>query len=56
MNPGVGLGELGVVMWFVLCGCIHMFFEGMFVCFKGQDEGDRGVQLCQKNGHKGLDS
>jgi zinc transporter ZupT len=28
MNSGLPATELITVMWFVLCGCIHLFFEG----------------------------
>ncbi|KAF2261777.1 EBP-domain-containing protein [Lojkania enalia] len=30
LRPGVSKGDLVTVMWFVLCGCIHLFFEGYF--------------------------
>lgn len=29
VRPGIGWGEVGVVTWFVVCGCIHLGFEGM---------------------------
>lgn len=28
VNPRLPTTELLTVMWFVLCGCIHFFFEG----------------------------
>ena len=28
VNPRLPTTELITVMWFVLCGCIHFFFEG----------------------------
>jgi cholestenol delta-isomerase len=28
MNSSLPATELITVMWFVLCGCIHLFFEG----------------------------
>lgn len=31
-------GELRVVMWFVVCGCVHLGFEGRFF-FGGVDGG-----------------
>ncbi|KAK6579809.1 hypothetical protein PZA11_007517 [Diplocarpon coronariae] len=31
LNPRLGPGDLGLVVWFVLCGSIHLFFEGYFV-------------------------
>ncbi|KAH0410963.1 Emopamil-binding protein, partial [Aureobasidium melanogenum] len=30
VNPRLPATELMTVMWFVLCGCIHLFFEGYF--------------------------
>ncbi|ORY13417.1 EBDP4, emopamil-binding protein [Clohesyomyces aquaticus] len=30
LRPHVSTGDLLTVMWFVLCGCIHSFFEGYF--------------------------
>ncbi|THY68812.1 Emopamil-binding protein [Aureobasidium pullulans] len=30
VNPRLPTSELLTVMWFVLCGCIHLFFEGYF--------------------------
>ncbi|KAI4748723.1 Emopamil-binding protein [Aureobasidium sp. EXF-12298] len=30
VNPRLPTTELITVMWFVLCGCIHLFFEGYF--------------------------
>ncbi|KAK7569644.1 Emopamil binding protein-domain-containing protein [Phyllosticta citricarpa] len=30
-RPEVTKTELVTVLWFVLCGCLHMFFEGFFV-------------------------
>lgn len=30
IRPNVSFGDLTTVMWFVLCGCIHLFFEGYF--------------------------
>jgi cholestenol delta-isomerase len=37
VNPGISRGKLLTAMWFMLCGCIHLFFEGtsagiVFVC------------------------
>lgn len=28
VNPRLPTNELLTIMWFVLCGCIHLFFEG----------------------------
>lgn len=28
-RPDLSTGEHATVLWFVLCGCIHLFFEGM---------------------------
>lgn len=30
VRPNVGKGDLVTMLWFVLCGCIHLFFEGYF--------------------------
>ena len=30
LRPNVSTVDLSTVMWFVLCGCIHLFFEGYF--------------------------
>jgi cholestenol delta-isomerase len=30
VNPRLPATELMTVMWFVLCGCIHLFFEGEY--------------------------
>ncbi|KAJ6107996.1 Bcebp4 [Penicillium sp. IBT 18751x] len=30
IHPKVSNGDLWTIMWFVLCGCIHLFFEGYF--------------------------
>ncbi|KAJ5238616.1 hypothetical protein N7468_003235 [Penicillium chermesinum] len=30
VQPKIGSGDLLTVMWFVLCGFIHLFFEGYF--------------------------
>ncbi|UNI17567.1 Cholestenol Delta-isomerase [Purpureocillium takamizusanense] len=30
VRPGLPLTELLIAFWFVLCGCIHLFFEGYF--------------------------
>ncbi|KAI5209571.1 Emopamil-binding protein [Aureobasidium subglaciale] len=30
VNPRLSTTEVSTVMWFVLCGCIHLFFEGYF--------------------------
>ncbi|KAF2659998.1 Emopamil-binding protein [Lophiostoma macrostomum CBS 122681] len=30
LRPNVTTADLATVMWFVLCGCIHLFFEGYF--------------------------
>lgn len=32
MRPSMGNGEMLVAMWFALCGCIHLFFEGERAC------------------------
>jgi cholestenol delta-isomerase len=29
VRPGLPTSELLTVLWFVLCGCIHLFFEGI---------------------------
>jgi cholestenol delta-isomerase len=29
VQPGISKGKLYTAMWFMLCGCIHLFFEGM---------------------------
>lgn len=29
-RPKASTGDLATIMWFVLCGCIHSFFEGYF--------------------------
>lgn len=31
VRPSISNGELATILWFVLCGCIHTFFEGYFV-------------------------
>ena len=30
IRPRLSGSDLGVIMWFVMCGCIHSFFEGYF--------------------------
>lgn len=30
IRPTLSSGDLSAIMWFVLCGCIHSFFEGYF--------------------------
>jgi cholestenol delta-isomerase len=30
LRPNASTGDLATIMWFVLCGCIHSFFEGYF--------------------------
>ncbi|KAH8728131.1 Emopamil binding protein-domain-containing protein [Phaeosphaeriaceae sp. PMI808] len=30
IRPSLSNGDLATIMWFVLCGCIHSFFEGYF--------------------------
>jgi hypothetical protein len=30
IRPTLSNGDLATIMWFVLCGCIHSFFEGYF--------------------------
>ncbi|KAF2792489.1 EBDP4, emopamil-binding protein [Melanomma pulvis-pyrius CBS 109.77] len=30
LRPNVSVSELITVLWFTLCGCIHLFFEGYF--------------------------
>lgn len=32
VRPTMSRGELLTVLWFVLCGCIHTFFEGYGMC------------------------
>ncbi|KAI4789551.1 Emopamil-binding protein [Aureobasidium sp. EXF-8845] len=39
MNSGLPATELITVMWFVLCGCIHLFFEGYFAYNHGNMAG-----------------
>jgi cholestenol delta-isomerase len=29
VQPGISKGKLLTAMWFMLCGCIHLFFEGI---------------------------
>jgi cholestenol delta-isomerase len=29
-RPNASNGDVSIMMWFVLCGCIHSFFEGYF--------------------------
>ena len=29
-RPNASTGDVSIMMWFVLCGCIHSFFEGYF--------------------------
>jgi cholestenol delta-isomerase len=29
VQPGISRGKLLTAMWFMLCGSIHLFFEGM---------------------------
>ena len=36
INPRLPVTELITVMWFVLCGCIHLFFEGNEVILSGE--------------------
>lgn len=31
VRPGLPCSELATILWFVLCGCIHLFFEGYYV-------------------------
>jgi cholestenol Delta-isomerase len=31
LNPSLTKFEEATVMWFSICGCIHIFFEGYFV-------------------------
>lgn len=38
INPTLPTTELITVMWFVLCGCIHLFFEGMKVMLCGEQK------------------
>lgn len=35
VNPRLPATEMITVMWFVLCGCIHLFFEGKKVALNG---------------------
>ncbi|KAF1844471.1 Emopamil-binding protein [Cucurbitaria berberidis CBS 394.84] len=30
LRPNASTGDLATIMWFVMCGCIHSFFEGYF--------------------------
>lgn len=30
LRPNASTGDLTTIMWFVMCGCIHSFFEGYF--------------------------
>lgn len=30
VRPNASTADLITIMWFVLCGCIHLFFEGYF--------------------------
>ncbi|KAF2874003.1 Emopamil binding protein-domain-containing protein [Massariosphaeria phaeospora] len=30
LRPRMSTGDLFTILWFVLCGCIHLFFEGYF--------------------------
>ncbi|KAI1085079.1 Emopamil-binding protein [Whalleya microplaca] len=30
VRPDISNGDLWIAMWFMLCGCIHLFFEGYF--------------------------
>ncbi|KAJ5934720.1 hypothetical protein N7466_004267 [Penicillium verhagenii] len=30
IQPKISSGDLWTILWFVLCGCIHLFFEGYF--------------------------
>jgi len=32
VRPTMSRGELLTILWFVLCGCIHTFFEGYGTC------------------------
>jgi cholestenol delta-isomerase len=38
VNPRLSTTELITVMWFVLCGCIHLFFEGKEVVLSGKQK------------------
>ncbi|KAM0480907.1 hypothetical protein ACHAPX_003795 [Trichoderma viride] len=29
-RPSMAAGEVSIALWFALCGCIHLFFEGYF--------------------------
>jgi len=31
VRPGLPASELLTLLWFMLCGCIHLFFEGYYV-------------------------
>ncbi|KAK4034865.1 Emopamil-binding protein [Parachaetomium inaequale] len=35
VQPGISKGKLLTAMWFMLCGCIHLFFEGYFARHNG---------------------
>ena len=30
LRPNASKSDVSIMMWFVLCGCIHSFFEGYF--------------------------
>jgi cholestenol delta-isomerase len=38
VNPRLPTSELITVMWFVLCGCIHLFFEGNEMVLSGEQK------------------
>ncbi|KAL2179646.1 Emopamil-binding protein [Thermothelomyces heterothallicus CBS 202.75] len=35
IRPGISRADLFTAMWFMLCGCIHLFFEGYFAYHNG---------------------
>lgn len=38
INPRLPTTELITIMWFALCGCIHLFFEGKEVVLGGEQK------------------
>ncbi|KAL6703947.1 hypothetical protein ACN47E_008885 [Coniothyrium glycines] len=41
LRPNASTADLTTIMWFVLCGCIHSFFEGYFA-YNFRTMGERG--------------
>lgn len=31
IRPGISKADLFTTIWFMLCGCIHLFFEGLLI-------------------------